>query len=90
MAAAALVLIVHVPILIGVAAGLCGAANALIAIARSLTPPEVSEFAAGISAMLLGPLIGILMAAPGYAVAAIGAFTRSARDESVLASSDRN
>lgn len=77
MAAAALVLIVHVPVFIGVLAALNGAINAFVVVATSETAPKPSEIAAGVSAALIGPLLGIVLASPGYAVAAVGAFLRS-------------
>jgi hypothetical protein len=77
MAAAALVLVVHVPVFIGVLAALNGSINALVVIASSPVAPKPSEIAAGVSAALFSPLFGIALAAPGYGVAAVGAFVRA-------------
>ncbi len=89
MAAAALVLVVHIPLFIGVLAALFGVLHALRTIATS-TAPRPTDYAAGVSAVLFGPIAGIAMSAPGYAVAVIGAFLRSVRDESDHASRDRH
>ena len=80
LAAAALVLVVHVPIFIGVFAGLYGSLNALRAVATSVGTPKPSEVAAIVVAVLLGPIVGILLALPGYAVAVVGGFVRSIGD----------
>ena len=77
MAAAGLVLIVHVPLLIGVFAAIQGAISSYSVIAMSATTPEPSERAAGISTALFAPLVGMCLMVPGYATAAIGAFIRA-------------
>ena len=79
MAAASIVLVVHVPVFIGVVAALNGAISALIVISSSQTAPKPVEIAGGVAAALVGPMLGIVLAAPGYGVAAIGAFVRSFR-----------
>ena len=77
MAAAALILIVHVPLFIGVFAAIQGAIASYTVIAMSAATPKPSEVAAGISTALVAPLVGMLLMVPGYATAAIGAFIRS-------------
>ena len=80
MAAAALILIVHVPLLIGVFAAIQGAIASYTVIAMSVSSPKPSEVAAGISTALFAPLVGMLLMVPGYATAAIGALIRSLRN----------
>jgi hypothetical protein len=77
MAAASLILIVHVPLLIGVFAAIQGGIASYMVIAASATTPKPSEVAAGISTALFAPLVGMMLMVPGYATAAIGAFIRS-------------
>ena len=77
MAAAALILIVHVPLLIGIFAAIQGGIASYTVIAMSESSPKPSEVAAGISTALVAPLVGMLLTVPGYATAAIGAFIRS-------------
>lgn len=77
MAVAALILIVHVPLLIGVFAAVQGAIASYTVIAMSGASPKPAEVAAGISTALVAPLVGMLMMVPGYATAALGAFIRS-------------
>ena len=76
MASVALVLVVHVPLLIGVFAALQGGIAAYTVIAMSAATPKPSEVPAGIPAALVAPFVGMLMMAPGYAVAALGALIR--------------
>ena len=82
MAAAALVLIVHVPILLGIFGALGGAINSYTVIAMSPVSPKPSEVASGISTALFGAMFALIMTMPGYAVAAIGAVARSFPAES--------
>lgn len=77
MAAAALILIVHVPLLIGVFAAIQGLIASYSVIAMSDSAPKPSEMAAGVSTAMFAPLVGIFVMIPGYATAAIGAFIRS-------------
>jgi hypothetical protein len=77
MAAASLILIVHVPLLIGVFAAIHGGIASYMVIAASSTTPKPSEVAAGISTALVAPLIGMMLMVPGYATAAVGGFIRS-------------
>ena len=80
MAAAALILIVHVPLLIGIFAAIQGAIASYTVIATSVSSPKPSEMAAGISTALFAPLVGMLLMVPSYATAALGALIRSLRD----------
>jgi len=77
MAAAALILIVHVPLLIGIFAAIQGGIASYTVIATSATTPKPSELAAGISTALLAPMVGMLLMVPSYATAALGAFIRA-------------
>ena len=77
MVAACLILIVHVPLLIGVFAALQGGIASYTVIAASATTPKPSDVAAGISTALFAPLVGMMLMVPGYATAAVGAFIRS-------------
>ncbi|GAA5504883.1 hypothetical protein [Novipirellula caenicola] len=77
MAAAALILVVHVPLLIGVFAAIQGAIASYTVIAMSPATPKPSEVAAGISTALVAPLVGMLLMVPGYMTAVLGAFIRS-------------
>ena len=76
MAAASLVLIVHVPLLIGIFAAIQGGIASYTVIATGAAPPKPSEVAAGISTALVAPLVAMIFMIPGYATAALGAFIR--------------
>lgn len=77
MACAALILIVHVPLFIGVFAAVQGAIASYTVIAMSAATPKPSDLAVGISTALVAPLVGLLVMVPGYAIAALGALIRS-------------
>ena len=77
MAVVTLLLVVHVPLLIGVFAAIQAAIASYTVIAMSATTPKPSQVAAGVSTALVAPLIGMLLMVPGYATAALGAFVRS-------------
>ena len=77
MAVAALMLIVHVPLLLGGFAAIQGAIASYSVVAMSATAPDPSEVAAGTSTALFASLVGMLLTIPGYATAACGAFIRS-------------
>lgn len=77
MSAAALILIVHVPLLIGVFAAIQGGIASYMIIATSESTPKPAEVAAGISTALIAPLVGIMLMVPGYSIAALGAFIRA-------------
>ena len=79
MAAAALVLVVHVPFLIGILATTQGAIMTYDRIAVSAASPSPAEVADGISTSLVGLYAGITLTTPGYLAAMIGAFIRSVR-----------
>ena len=81
MAGVALFLIVPVPFLIGLFAGIKHAILALNEIAVSAGSSEVSRTAEGISMARVAPLVGLMMMIPGYGVAAIGSLIRSVRTE---------
>lgn len=77
MAAAGLVLVVHVPLLIGVFAAIQGVSASYAIIAVSETTPKPSELAVGISMALAAPMVGMVLMVPSYATAALGAIFRS-------------
>ena len=77
MAAAALLLIVHVPLLIGLFAAIQGAISSYTVIAVSSTAPKPSEVAMGISTALVAPMVAMILMIPGYAIATIGSIIRS-------------
>jgi len=76
MSGPALILIVHVPLLIGVFAAIQGGIASYIIIATSASTPKPSEVAEGISTALVAPMAGMLLMVPSYATAALGAFIR--------------
>ncbi len=77
MAAAGLILVVHVPLLIGLFAAIQGGIASFTVIASSPTAPSPSKVAVGISTALVAPFVGMLLMVPGYATAVLGAFIRS-------------
>jgi hypothetical protein len=77
IAAAGLILVVHVPFLIGLFAAMEGIAASYRIIAMSETPVKPSELALGISMALAAPMVGMLLMVPGYAVGAVGALIRT-------------
>ena len=77
MAAAALVLIVNIPLLIGAFAAIQGGIASYTVIAMSQSAPRPSEAAAGVSTTLFALFVGMLFTAPGYATAAFGASIRA-------------
>lgn len=77
MATAGLILVVHVPFLIGIFAAIQGAIASYSVIAVSPAAPKPSEVAAAVSTALIAPLAGMLLMVPGYAIATIGAVARS-------------
>lgn len=77
LAAAALILIVPVPLLIGIFAAIQGGIASYTVIATSAAAAKPSEVAAGISTALIAPLVGMIVMVPGYATAALGAFIRA-------------
>lgn len=77
MAAAALILIVHVPFLIGIFAAVQGIIASYSIIAMSIVAPRPSDLAQEYSTALFATLVGIAMMVPGYSVAAVGALVRA-------------
>ena len=77
MAAAALVLVVHLPLLIGAFGALQGTMSALTVIATSSTAPRPADVAAGVSTAIVVPLVALVLTIPNYLIAAVGAFVRS-------------
>jgi hypothetical protein len=77
MAVAALILIVPVPLLIAVFAAIRGAIASYTIIAMSGSAPKPSEVAEGISTALFAPMVAMVLMAPSYAVATLGAAIRS-------------
>ncbi len=78
MAAAALVLIVHVPLLIGLYATIEGLMQTCTIMHGG--PPRSAELASGIGTSLVAPKVALLLMIPGYATAVIGAFLRARTD----------
>ena len=76
MSGPALILIVHVPLLIGVFAAIQGGIASYTVIATSTSAPKPSEVAEGISTALVAPMVGMLLMVPSYATAAFGTFIR--------------
>jgi hypothetical protein len=88
MAAAASVLVVNVPVLIGLFGFLEGMLQGFMVIANSTTSPRPSDVAVGVSTALVTPLAGIALSAPCYLVALIGTVVRSLRSHEPPAFSD--
>jgi hypothetical protein len=88
MAAVALLLLVHAPILIGIFAALDGLIASYTVIGMSMTTPHPAQVATGISTSLVAPVVAMLLTAPSYAVATLGACIRClfSRDETITAS----
>ncbi len=77
LAGSALMLIVHVPLLIGVYAAIDGLMRVYLVIAGSDVTVKASEVANGYSTALVAPLVGMALMVPGYAIAALGSLIRS-------------
>lgn len=77
LAAASLILTVHVPLLVGLFAAIHGGIETCTVIATSAAAPRPSDLAEGISTALVAPLVGMLLMIPGYVTAAVGGFIRS-------------
>lgn len=76
MSGPALILIVHIPLLIGIFAALQGMLASYSMIATSPVSPKPSELAEGISTALIAPMVGLLLMIPSYTTAALGALMR--------------
>ena len=74
---AAACVLVPMPLLLSLFGGLQGAMASFMVISNSQATPKPSEVAAGISAALVIPYVGLLLTAPGYLVAVIGLLARS-------------
>lgn len=77
MAAASLVLVVHVPFFIGILGAIQGAIACYLVIASSADAPKPSEMAEGISSALVAALVGMIAMVPAYTTAVLGAFIRA-------------
>lgn len=73
----ALLFIVSVPMLLGLFGAIQGAIQSYSVISMSSTTVKPSEVAAGISAALVVPMVGMVLMAPSFAVAMFGSFLRS-------------
>ena len=77
MAAAALLLAVFAPLLIGIFAYLQGTISCYYVIASSGATPDASKVAEAVSASLVAPTVSMVLSAPGFVIAILGAFVRS-------------
>lgn len=77
LAGAALVLVVHVPFMIGLYAAFGGLINVFAVIAMSANPVKPSELAEGFSTSVVAPQVALLLTVPLYAVAIFGSLIRS-------------
>jgi hypothetical protein len=69
--------IVPIPFLIGVFGFFQGAIASLQVIASSSVAPKPHELADGVATALFNPLVGLMLTAPGLAVATMGSLIRS-------------
>ncbi|WP_084426347.1 hypothetical protein [Roseimaritima ulvae] len=76
LAAAALLLVVLAPMLIGLFAGIQGIVNVYRVIAVAGGQPLRFSLASGVSTALVAPLVAMLLSVPAYATAALGALVR--------------
>ena len=77
MAAAALLLAVAAPALIGVFAYMQGTISSYYVIANAGGTPDPSKIAEAVSVSAVAPAVGMFLSIPGYLVALTGAFARS-------------
>ena len=77
MSVAALVLVVHAPLMLGIFAGIQGMIASYQIVAMSQATPQPAQLAEGTSTALFAPMVGMALVAPSYAMAAIGAIIRS-------------
>jgi hypothetical protein len=77
MAGVALVFSVPIPLLVGVFAAIEGGVNSFREIAAFAQEPATTKIAAAISTCLVAPMVGMLLTAPSYIVATVGALSRS-------------
>ena len=76
-AALAMILLIPVPLIIGVYAGLDGAISAMVVISRGATQPTGSQFASGLAMTFVAPWLGMLLCIPNYLVALLSMLVRS-------------
>ena len=88
MAPAALLLVVHVPMLVGLAGLFDGNASVFEVIAAHSITPKPNELAYGLSLGYIAPMVGMVLTVPGYAVAVIGSLIRALRAKSDETQSD--
>ncbi len=81
MAAAALVLIVPLPLLVGLYATVEGVIVTYTIIAMSPTAPKPDEMLYGVSMSMVGVWTGLLLMVPSYLVAVVGALVRALRTD---------
>lgn len=77
MAATSILLLVHVPLMIGVFAALEGLANMYRVMAISGTTINAADIASGYSSLLFAPMVSMLLMIPSYTAALIGTFFRA-------------
>jgi hypothetical protein len=77
MAGPCLILVVHIPMLIGVFAAIQGAIASYMVIAISDTAPKPSEIALGVSTALAAPMVAMVLTVPSYVVAVFGSLIRA-------------
>lgn len=77
MAAAALVLVVPVPLWIGLLAMAHGLCSSYWVLARSATAPHLSALYDSYSTALVAPIVGLLVTLPAFMCAVIGATVRA-------------
>jgi hypothetical protein len=77
MAAAALLLIVPIPFLIGVFAAIEGGVLSFRVMATLVTDPPPGHVAHAISTLLVAPMVGMSLMAPSYILAILGSLVRS-------------
>jgi len=82
MAAAGVILIVHVPLLLGCFAALQSLLASFIVISQTEFTVKSSEVINSICMALIPPMFGMILMVPGYAIAALGAVIRSLLGES--------
>jgi hypothetical protein len=81
MAAATLILVPPIPMLVGIFAAVQGLLTSYTVIAAAGSP-RPADVAVGVSTSLVAPLAAMLLTAPIYAVAVVGALVRSMLPES--------
>ena len=79
MAVAALILVVPLPLLVGIFAGMAGQVNSYLVVATSSSMPKPSDLAAGMSTSMLAPLLGLIASGPGFLIALVGSLVRATR-----------